>query len=133
MYFEVKKTDAFTEYLAKKNCIAVFLHPNMTDTFQPLEVSVNRNIKSMVRNCYNDWYSEQVVKALNNGTAPTDVNVEQPISIIKPLCAKWIIEAYNYLLSQPGAELIKKGFTAILLKTIENADEIYKMDDNPFL
>ena len=73
--FRGQTTVAFTEYLAKKNCIAVFVPLNMTDIFQPSDVSVNKNIKSMTRN----YYSEQVDKALNNGTAPTDVNVKQPI------------------------------------------------------
>ena len=132
--FRGQKTDSFINHLAEKNCIVVFVPSNMTDMFQPLDVTVNKNIKSVIRNCYNDWYLEQVVTALNNGIAPTDVKVKQVISIIKPLHAKWIIAAYEYLLSETGAELIRKGFeSSHITEAIDKAEQFSKMDDNPFV
>ena len=132
--FRGQKTDSFINHLAEKNCIVVFVSSNMTDMFQPLDVTVNKNIKSVIRNCYNDWYSEQVVTALNNGIAPTDVKVKQVISIIKPLHAKWIIAAYEYHLFETGAELIRKGFeSSHITEAIDKAEQFSKMDDNPFV
>ena len=61
--FRGQKTDSFINHLSDKNCIVVFIPSNMTDMFQPVDVTVNKNIKSVIRNCYNDWYSEQVVTA----------------------------------------------------------------------
>ena len=49
--FRGQKTDSFINHLAEKNCIVVFVPSNMTDMFQPLDVTVNKNINSVIRNC----------------------------------------------------------------------------------
>ena len=99
--FRGQKTEAFLKYLEANN-IYIFVPANMTDIFQHMDISVNKRIKAVIRGCYNNWYSNQVLEALSAGVAPTEVKVKQPLSVIKPLHAKWLISAYNDLCSPPG-------------------------------
>ena len=104
------------------------------DWFQPLDVSVNKRCNNFVRSSYNDWYADQVQLALNAGIAPTDVKIKQPISVIKPLHAEWLIKMYADLKSTDGTECILRGVASSSINdAIENADDIFKESDDPFV
>ena len=57
---------------------------NLTNKFQPLDISVNQIAKSSISSKFNTWYSAQV--------APADVNASMKLSDMKPLHAQWIVE-----------------------------------------
>ena len=48
---------------------------NLTNKFQPLDITVNKPAKSFIKDKYNMWYTEQVAKQLNEGKTPADVEV----------------------------------------------------------
>ena len=82
----------------------------MTNKYQPLDSTINKRMKAILKNCYNSWCSQQVMDQLSTGVSPTEIKIKQPISIIKPLHAGWIINAYEDLRSEAGIASILKGF-----------------------
>jgi hypothetical protein len=59
--------------------------PNMTNLFQPLDLTVNRAAKNIVCNCYSSYYSGEVEKQLAVGIAASDVKVDVRLSKVKPI------------------------------------------------
>ena len=62
----------------------------MTNLFQPLDLTVNRAAKKIVRNCYSSYYSE-VQKQLAAGIAASDVKVDVRLSKVKPMHASRLV------------------------------------------
>ena len=62
--------------LCFKNSIALIIVPHdLTNKFQPIDITVNKPAKSFIRDKCNIWYTEQFAKQLNEGKAPADVEV----------------------------------------------------------
>ena len=81
---------------------------------------MNKPIKDFLRRRFQTWYADEIVKQLQKGT---DVSKIQPadmrMSTVKPLGAKWIIEAFDYIKNEPS--IIKNGFKeAGIIKALEN-------------
>ena len=117
--------------LSKNNCIIVIVPHNMTNKFQPLDISVNKSSKSFLSNLYNQWFSDKVATQLANGKFPCDVKISSKLLDIKPLHAKWIVALYEHLLGQK--EMIINGFeSAGIMEAIECAQEVFIKVENPF-
>ena len=56
------------------------------------------------------WYSNQVIRALDEGKDIKDVEICLKLSIAKPLHTKWLIEMYNHLTSSEGRDVCLKGW-----------------------
>ena len=48
---------------------------NLTNKFQPLDISVNQAAKKFISNKFNTWYANRVSKQLSKGIAPGVVKV----------------------------------------------------------
>ena len=53
----------------------VIVPHNLTNNFQPLDLSVNKAAKSFIQNKYNDWFADQVFTQLQNGKDSTNVKI----------------------------------------------------------
>ena len=95
--FKGQENDKVAKLCCKNNCALIIVLHNLTNKFQLLDITVNKPVKSFIKDKYNMWYTEQVAKQLNEGKAPADVEVSLNLSEIKPLHAKWIYEMYEYL------------------------------------
>ena len=70
---------------------------------------------------------------LSTGVSPTEIKIKQPISIIKPLHAGWIINAYEDLRSAAGIASILKGFAyCAIIESVDQAEELATGCDDPF-
>ena len=69
----IMDTDVIHKLCQKNNCIIVIVPHNLTNVFQPLEISVNRSAKNFLTNQYNQWFSERVAAQLSRGKEPCDV------------------------------------------------------------
>ena len=117
----------------KRRFIQSLFYSNMTDKYQPLDSTVNKRIKSIIKNCYNSWYSQQVIDQLSTGVPPTEIKIKQPISSIKPLHAGWIINAYEDLRSEAGIASILKGFANCAIEeAVDQAEGLATGCDDPF-
>ena len=87
----------------------VMVPPNLTNLYQPLDVSVNRAAKSTIHKLYSTYYRE-VTKQLEAGKEPHNVQFDLRISTLKPLHAKWIVKVYARFQTQKGKDIIMNGF-----------------------
>ena len=85
---------------------------NMTNLFQPLDLTVNRSAKAFMTRKLTEWYSLQITKQLDSGKNCDEIEVKLLLSTLKPLHASWIIELYNHLTSSGGREIIVNGWEA---------------------
>ena len=83
--------------------------PNITNLFQPLDVTVNGAAKAFLKRKYTEYYSGEISKALVDGKTLDDIEIKLKLSVMKPLQARWIVELYNYLTSEKGQDVIENG------------------------
>ena len=94
------------EKLNINNIGFVLVPPNLTNLFQPLDIYVNKVSKAVIKNCYSEFYRDEVTRQLTAGVNPHDVKVDVRIS----LHAKWILEVYNRFQSSRGKNIIINGY-----------------------
>ena len=72
--FKGQDNDEMRKFCAKKSLEIVIPH-NLTNKFQPLEISVNKTGKSFTSDKYNSWLANEVSKQLRAGKAAANFNV----------------------------------------------------------
>ena len=90
------------------NIDVVYIPPNCTDRLQLMDLSINKPAKHFLKEKFQLWYAEQVVKQEEEGGVFKPVAF--PMKIMKPLGAKWLIEFHDYMRGKP--EVVKNGFKA---------------------
>ena len=80
--------------------------------FQPLDLTVNKHCKTFLKNLFSEWYSRQIENELSLGRKIEDVNIHFRLTTFKLLHAKWLVEFYNHITSETGAEIILNGWKA---------------------
>ena len=82
-----------------------------------MDLSVNKSLKDSLRRCFQEWYASQVhLQLANRGNhEPVDFR----LSILKPLSARWFMDAFSHVQANP--DIVKKHFleAAITDKLIE--------------
>ena len=117
--FKRQDNNEVAKLCRKNNCVLIIVPHNLTNKFQPLDITVNKPAKSFIKDKYNMWYSEQVAKQLSEGKALVDVEVSLNLSEIKPLHGKWIYEMHEYLRGR--SDLVLNGFeSAVITEAVEN-------------
>ena len=120
------------ELCLKNGCELVIVPHNLTNKFQPLDISINQKAKKFVSHQYNKWYADRVSEQLRRGVAPGDVKVSMKLSDLKPLHARWIVEMFDYLKQQN--ESIVNGFDkAGITEAVKSANEVISRIENPFI
>ena len=72
------------------------LVPNdMTQPFQPLDLTVSKHCKSCLKRLFSVWYTQQIEDQLSLGTKIEEIKIEFRFTTFKPLHAKWVVEYYN--------------------------------------
>ena len=102
--FRGQMTDPVLLKLRENSIFLVRVLPNMTNLFQPLDLTVNGAAKAFLKRKYTEWYSGEVSKALADGIALDD------FEILTSFHAKRIVELYNYLASEKGHDVIGNGW-----------------------
>ena len=82
------------------------------------------------------WYSDQLIRALDEGKDIKDVNVSLKLLIIKPLHARSLIEMYNHMTSSEERHFCLKGWkvagnldaTEKGLDGLQNLDPFHDID-----
>ena len=90
--FKGQDNDIIKEFCSKNRCEVVIVPHNLTNKFQPLDLTVNKAGKAFIQNQYNDWFSDQVARQLKSGKDPTDIKVSSKLSDLKPLHTSWIVD-----------------------------------------
>ena len=129
--FKGQDNDTMKKLCVVNHCEIVIVPHNLTNKFQPLDISVNMAAKSYISIKYNEWFSNQVTSQLLNGRDPTQVKVSTRLRDIKPMHARWIVDLYNYLQSE--REIITHGFdSAGITEAATRANDVMMKVENPF-
>ena len=129
--FKGQDGDVILDLCEKHMCEVVIISHNLTNKFQPLDITVNKPAKSVISNKYNEQFSKQVSQQLEKGIQPADVKVSLGLIELKVMHAKWILELYNHLCHQN--EIILNGFKAAsITEAVESANTVLERIENPF-
>ena len=129
--FKGQDNDRLRELCSENYCEVVIVLHNLTNKFQPIDISVNKAAKAFIQNMYNEWFSNEVVTQLNRGVDPTEVKITSKLSDLKPLHASWIVDLYEHLKKETG--IIIKGFDSSgIIEAVNNAQSVYEKTENPF-
>ena len=110
--FRGQITDDVTNRLKENNIHVVLVPNNMTHLFQPLDLTVNKHCKSFLKNCFSEWYSQQIANQLAVEKKMEEIEINFKLTTIKPLHAKWVVEFYSEITAEPGAKVIVNGWKA---------------------
>ena len=108
--FRGQMTEPVLKKLRENNIFLVQVPANMTNLFQPLDLTVNGAAKALLKRKYTEWYSGEIAKALEDGMQLDDIDIKLKLSVLKPLQAKWIVELYDHFTSERGHEVIANGW-----------------------
>ena len=102
---------------------------NMRNIFQPLDLTVNGSFKSLMKSKFTEWYSKETGKQLEENVPIEDIEIKLKVSVLKPLHASWLMEAYNHLTSSAVREIIANGWksagiTEAVSKGIEGLEKL---------
>ena len=75
-----------------------------------MQGSPNGYVKPFMKKKFTLRYSDQVIRALDEGKGIKDVEISLKLSIVKPLHVKWLIEMYNHMTSSEGRDVCLKGW-----------------------
>ena len=95
-------TDDVTSLLTEHNVHVVLVPNNMTQLFQPLDLTVNKYCKSL----------HQIKNQLSIGKKIEEVDIKFTYTTIKPLHAQWLVEFYKEMTSESGSIVIVNGWKA---------------------
>ena len=98
------------EKLRDNKILLVRVPANMTNIFQPLDLTVNSSFKAPMKKKFTKWYSKQIANELEKGTPSDDKEVKLKLSVLKPLHAGWLIDAYDHLTSEVCRKIIANGW-----------------------
>ena len=108
--FKGQVTDAVHELLESNRIDVCLLPPNTTDLLQPMDIAVNKPVKSFLRGKFDEWYAQEITKQLH-GTAVQSVELQAinlSLTVLKELGAKWLEEMSEYISNNP--QFIVNGF-----------------------
>ena len=58
--FSAQCTDDVLELLERHNIDTVLVPPNCTDELQPMDLSINKPVKDILKNEFHQWYSDEI-------------------------------------------------------------------------
>ena len=130
--FKSQMTCAVRELLNENHILLEKVPANLTYLFQPLDVQGGPNgyVKRFMKKKFTLWYSDQVIRALDEGKDIKDVEISLKLSIVKPLHTKWLIEMYNHMASSEGRDVFLKGWkvAGILDAAEKGLEELPNLD-----
>ena len=80
---------------------------NCTDRLQPIDLSINKPLKSHMRNSFQQWYATQVQRRLDDSASNVQP-VDLRLSVLKPLGFQWLRDTCFYI--QSNEEMVWNGF-----------------------
>ena len=128
--FKGQDNDVILDLCEKHMYQGAIIPHNLTNKLQPLDITVNKPIKSFTSDKYNEWFSKQVSQQLEKSMQPADVKGSLGFTELKVMHAKWILELYNHLCHQN--EIILNGFKAAsITEAVESANTVLERIENP--
>ena len=109
--FKCQVTPSIKSLLESYNIHVCLLPPNTTDLLQPMDISVNKPAINFLKQKFEEWYSNEVMKQLD-GVEDIELAEMKPVDMcmaaIKELTSHWMIEMARYIEDNP--QFIIRGF-----------------------
>ena len=105
--FSAQCTDEVLELLERHKIDTVFVPPNCTCVLQPMDLSINKPVKDILKNEFHQWYSDEISAQGEQNNA-----LKLSLSVMKPLGAKWLMKAFDHIQSQSHPTFVMNGFKA---------------------
>lgn len=97
-----------TLFIADNNCVFVVVPANMTNYFQPLDLTVKGPAMQFLKGTFQQWYARKTTKQIDKGIDVYCIDVNTKLSVMKLIRARWLVGSYDHLRNKP--EVIRKGF-----------------------
>ena len=81
--FKAQRTDRILQLLEDNNIDTVFVPPNCTGELQPMDLSVNKSVKDLLRAKFQEWYASEVFSSYQ-GSGSQIEPVKFPMSQMSP-------------------------------------------------
>ena len=98
--FKGQDNDAILDLCKKHTCQVIIVPHNLTNKFQPLDITVHKLDESFISVKYNELFSKQVSQPLEKVIQRADVKVSLAPIGLEVIHAKWILKLYNHLCHQ---------------------------------
>ena len=89
--FRHQKTESVIEVLKENNIHAEYIPNNMTNYYQPLDLTTNKWAKEFLNTKFLQWHSKQIQDALDSDKAIEDIEVKVLLSVMKPIHGCWLL------------------------------------------
>ena len=105
-HFKGQKTELITKLLEDHLIHSVLIPANYTGHLQPMDISVNKVIKSFLRKQFTEWHSRRLSKQLihNDEYVPVELSMAR----MKRVGGAWLVKRYNHLQDNP--HIVVHGF-----------------------
>ena len=112
--FKAHWCDAVKKRATELNVVLVPVPPNFTHLLQPLDLTVNRSLKSFEQKEFSEYFTSVILKQIKTSSSDdiTDITVDTKLSTMKPLHAKTLTKSYEYFHSAIGRSIIANGWRA---------------------
>ena len=131
--FKVQMTEPLKRKMKESHIFFVRVPANITNIFQPKDLTVNGSFKSLMKSKFTEWHSKQIGKQLEENVPIEDTEIKLKVSFLKPLHASWLMEAYNHPTLSAGREIIVNGWKSAgimeaVSKGIESLEKLHSID-----
>ena len=104
--FSAQCTDGIIALFESYGIDTVCAPANSTGELQPMDISVNKPVKTFLKDEFQNWYAKEMLTQLDDtaGTKQSDVSFKPitfPMGRMKPIAAKWIMDAVHYIYTHP--------------------------------
>ena len=94
----------------------------MTHLLSPLDITVNKTLKKFEKDSSVSYYSNQLAAQRKDVADVEDIRVDTRMSILKPIHAQSIADAYAFMKTEAGKKNIVSGWkSAGITAAVENA------------
>ena len=104
-HFKGQLTDNITQELEANNIHSVLIPAAHTGQLQPMDISVNKVVKSFLRSKFTEWYSDELAEQFDDDD---DTTIDLSTATMKFVRGKWIVQLYEHLTDRP--HIIVHGF-----------------------
>lgn len=127
--FAAQRTQDFLKKLRDHNVLPIFVPASCTSELQPLDLTVNDQLKVLLKSKFSLWYSEQVMQGLHTSKGGPLGKVSLNLSVLKPLNSQWLIDSIGTLSSR--ASVIRSGFRKAGILVDNTSTAPYEADTEP--
>lgn len=103
--FKGQLTEKVTNELEENYIYSVLIPAAYTGQLQPMDISVNKVVKSFLRSKFSEWYSHELTELFINDK---DTVVDLSTARMKCVGGQWIVQMFEHLQENP--QIIVHGF-----------------------